>query len=38
MYVVPVSTLPYNTNLLLGIKYLKIGTFSDSDTIFFVKC
>ena len=32
------STLPYNINLLLRVKYLKIGTFSDFDAIFFVKC
>ena len=32
------STLPYNINLLLEVKYLKIGTFSDFDAIFFVKC
>ena len=29
--------LSWNTNLLLGVKYLKIGTFSDFDAIFFVK-
>ena len=32
------STLPKNINLLLEAKYLKTGTFSDFDAIFFVKC
>ena len=32
------STLPLNINLLLEVKYLKIGPFSDFDAIFFVKC
>ena len=44
IYVVLVPYLPYfvnptqNINLLLEVKYLKIGTFSDFDTIFFIKC
>ena len=31
------SVLPLNINLLLDVKYLKIGTFSDFGAIFFVK-
>ena len=31
-------TLPLNVNLLFGEKYLTIGTFSDFDAMFFVKC
>ena len=45
IYVVPVSlstlffsTLLLNINLLLEVKYLKLGTFSDFDAVFFVKC
>ena len=36
--VVPVSLPTQNINLLLAVKYLKIGTFSYFDDIFFVKC
>ena len=32
------STLPQNINLLMEVKYLKIGIFSDVDAILFVKC
>ena len=33
-----VPILLKNIYLLLAAKYLKIGTFSDFDAIFFVKC
>ena len=32
------STLSQNINLLLEVKYLKIGTFSEFDAIVCVKC